>query len=344
MTLNTSLQGTATYIRELQTPSGALPWFEGGIVDPWDHVEAAMGLSVAGEVDGARRAFEWLAHQQREDGGWYAAYQENSAADRSRTETNFVAYVATGIWHLYLADGKRSDLVAFWPMVERAIDYVLNQQAPEGEIYWAVDSVKGVSQDALVTGCSSIYKSIQCALNMANVLGLARPRWQAGQRMLGEAILHKPSRFDRTWESKQRYSMDWFYPILGGLVQGDAAKARLLEKWDTFVEPNLGCRCVSDQPWVTVAETCELIMACVAADMRVQAITLFDCIQQFQLADGRWWTGYVFSDQVYWPDEHPSWTAAAVLLAADTLYQITPAHALFTSADAVAPPKTAARV
>ncbi|HBK17167.1 MAG TPA: prenyltransferase, partial [Gammaproteobacteria bacterium] len=81
----------------------------------------------------------------------------------------FVAYVATGIWHLYLADGKRSDLVAFWPMVERAIDYVLNQQAPEGEIYWAVDSVKGVSRDALVTGCSSIYKSIQCALNMANV-------------------------------------------------------------------------------------------------------------------------------------------------------------------------------
>ncbi|HBK17165.1 MAG TPA: prenyltransferase, partial [Gammaproteobacteria bacterium] len=47
---------------------------------------------------------------------------------------------------------------------------------------------------------------------------------------------------------------------------------------------------------------------------------------------------------LYWPDEHPSWTAAAVLLAADTLYQITPAHALFTSGDAVAPPKTAARV
>ncbi len=330
-TLPGQLQATADYIENLQLPSGALPWFAGGITDPWDHVEALMGLTVAGRFDASLKGFEWLSRMQRSDGAWYAAYQDEAVADDTRAETNFVAYVATGIWHLYLADGKRSDLLAFWLMVERAIDYVLNQQAPEGEIYWAVDSVKGVSRDALVTGCSSIYKSIQCALNMANVLGLARPRWQAGQRMLGEAILHKPSRFDRTWESKQRYSMDWFYPILGGLVQGDAAKARLLEKWDTFVEPNLGCRCVSDQPWVTVAESCELVMACVAADLPNHARQVFDDIAQHQLADGSWWTGYVFNEGVYWPDERPTWTAAAVLLAADALHDLTPGSRLFTS-------------
>ncbi|GIR63503.1 MAG: hypothetical protein CM15mP68_1690 [Pseudomonadota bacterium] len=44
-------------------------------------------------------------------------------------------------------------------MVERAIEFVLKQQANTGEIYWAVDKNTGPSQDALVTGCSSIYKS-----------------------------------------------------------------------------------------------------------------------------------------------------------------------------------------
>ena len=45
--LPANLQATATYIAGLQLPSGALPWFEAGITDPWDHVEAIMGLTVA---------------------------------------------------------------------------------------------------------------------------------------------------------------------------------------------------------------------------------------------------------------------------------------------------------
>ena len=53
--------------------------------------------------------------------------------------------------------------------------------------------------------------------------------------------------------------MDWYYPVLGGALRGAAAAERLARGWDTFVVPGLGVRCVSDQPWVTVAETCELV-------------------------------------------------------------------------------------
>ena len=105
ITLAENLQATAAYILRLQLPSGALPWFAGGITDPWDHVEAVMGLTVAGHHQAALKGFDWLANNQREDGAWFAAYQNNVVADDTRAETNFVAYVATGLWHYYLATG-----------------------------------------------------------------------------------------------------------------------------------------------------------------------------------------------------------------------------------------------
>ena len=51
---------TATAIARTQEPDGAVPWFRGGHTDPWDHVECAMALLVAGEVEAAERAYDWL--------------------------------------------------------------------------------------------------------------------------------------------------------------------------------------------------------------------------------------------------------------------------------------------
>jgi hypothetical protein len=90
---------------------------------------------------------------------------------------------------------------------------------------------------------------------------------------------------------------------------------------------------VVDQPWVTIAETCELIMACVVAGKSEQALSLYQNIQRFQLENGSWWTGYVFPDDAYWPDEKPTWTAGAVLLAADALFDLTPASELFKTVE-----------
>ena len=39
---------TAQSIASLQLPSGMIPWFVGGHCDPWNHVETAMALDVAG--------------------------------------------------------------------------------------------------------------------------------------------------------------------------------------------------------------------------------------------------------------------------------------------------------
>jgi hypothetical protein len=322
---------TADYILRVQEPSGAIPWFDGGTLDPWDHVESAMGLSIGGHLDQARAAYEWLAGQQHEDGYWLAAYQDDAVVDGTRAETNFVAYAATGVWHHYLVSGDDGFLVRLWPTVARALDFVLGLQSPHGEIYWALDTRTGINKDALVTGCSSIYKSLECGIRIAAALGLPAQTWYAARERLGNALRHRPERFDRTWESKARYSMDWFYPILTGVVSGAAARQRLAERWDEFVDAELGCRCVADQPWVTIAESCELTLACLAAGERGRARELFANLTRYQVEDGSWWTGYAFADDVMWPDERPTWTAGAVLLAIDALETLTPASGLFTS-------------
>ena len=327
--LSPSLRRTADYILGCQLPSGAVPWFEDGIIDPWDHTEALMGLSVIGAHDAARAGFKWLKDRQREDGAWFAAYQGDEIADATRAETNFVGYVASGLWHAYLASGDKSLLSDFWPMTERAMNWVVSLQAETGEIYWAKDTVKGIDHDALITGCSSIFGSLGAAIQIGDTLGADTSPWEAARSRLLVALQQRPDRFDRTWPSKDRYSMDWFYPVLTGVYTGAAASDRLDSRWTDFVVPDLGCKCVEEEPWVTVAETCELIMACTRAGQKKRALTLWQDIQQFQLEDGSWWTGWVYRDQVHWPDERPTWTAAAILLAADALFDISSASGFF---------------
>ena len=50
------IERTSRYIASVQLPNGGIPWFDGGIVDPWDHVEAAMGLTIGGRVAEAEAA------------------------------------------------------------------------------------------------------------------------------------------------------------------------------------------------------------------------------------------------------------------------------------------------
>jgi hypothetical protein len=86
---------------------------------------------------------------------------------------------------------------------------------------------------------------------------------------------------------------------------------------------------VSDRPWVTGAETCELALALAAADQPDAALEQVAAMQHLRDDDGSYWTGYVFADDARWPVERTTWTAAAVVLAADALSGATAASGLF---------------
>ena len=323
------LRPTVNYILRTQLPNGCIPWFQHGKADPWDHIEAAMGLSIGGEFDAAERAYQWLAKEQLSDGSWWANYYDQQPVDKNHRETNFIAYIATGVWHHYLISQNNDFLKCLFPVVKKAIDFVLHYQAPSGEIYWAVAEDGSAKKDALVTACSSIYKSLQCAILCARELHEDFSLWVNAYNKLGKALRHHPECFDRTWESKQRFSMDWFYPVLAGVMQGKAAQQRIELRWQMFVENNIGCRCVSDEPWVTVAESCELTLALLAAGEHAKAVNLFSWLHQFMDEDGGYWTGYNFRDKVIWPREKTTWTAGVILLAADALTAHTAASNLF---------------
>lgn len=323
------LRPTVNYILQTQLPDGCIPWFTNGKADPWDHIEAAMGLVIGGEYEAAERAYAWLAEQQLPDGSWWANYLDTAPVDKNHRETNFIAYIATGVWHYYLITEDTTFLTRYFPAVKKAINFVLSHQAPTGEIYWAVAEDGNAKKDALITACSSIYKSLECAILIAETLGENANQWRKARQRLGNTLRHHPECFDRTWEPKTRFSMDWFYPILTGVVTGKAAQQRIDSKWQLFVENNVGCRCVSDEPWVTVAESCELTLALLAAGEHAKAVSLFSWLHQFMDEDGGYWTGFNFRDQVIWPREKTTWTTGAILLAADALTEHTAASRLF---------------
>jgi len=323
---------TLDYIARTQRSDGAIPWEAGEKLDPWDHIESAIGLTIGGRLDEARAAYNWCARMQMADGSWWPEYVGTVVKDATRKETNFTAYIATGIWHYFLCTQDRSFLEAHWPMVERAIIYVLSLQTEHGEVLWAGEPDGTPGLDALVTGNSSIFKSLECAYLMSVEMGEARPHWMEARARIGDAIRSKPERFDRTWDSKDRFSMDWFYPVLTGVFSQSDAQARLAARWDEFVVDGMGCRCVNDEPWVTFAETCELIMALCAAGERDKAAEIFTWIHQYRSGNGGYWMGYQFDLNIIWPEERPAWTSAAALLAADALTGHTPASHLFSEA------------
>ena len=129
-----ALRPTVDYLLASQRENGEIPWFDGGHTDPWNHTEAAMGLSIAGEFMAAERAYDWLASEQLDDGSWWASYVNGTPANVTRRETNYVAYIATGVWHHYLINKDRAFLERLFLTVERAIDFVVSMQSEHGEV------------------------------------------------------------------------------------------------------------------------------------------------------------------------------------------------------------------
>ena len=315
---------TAASIARVQEPSGAIPWFAGGHTDTWDHVECAMALLVAGEVEAAERAYGWLFETQRADGSWPMKLTRGRVDDAG-TDTNMVAYVAVGVWHHWLVRRDEAFVRRAWPTVRRALDCVTGLQLPFGGIAWARTAGGDVAGTALVAGSSSVYHALAAGLALSELLDAPQPEWELAAGRLAHALVAHEDRF----EPKTRYSMDWYYPVLGGAVRGVAARARLAGRWGDFVVEGLGIRCVDDRPWVTGAETCELALALDAAGEPERAREQLDAMQHLRDPDGSYWTGYVFADDARWPVERSTWTAAAVLLAVDALAGATPGSDIF---------------
>ncbi len=65
---------------------------------------------------------------------------------------------------------------------------------------------------------------------LAVLVGEPQPEWELAAGLLQHAVAHHPEVF----LDKTRFSMDWYYPVLGGVLLGEAGLARIEERWSTF--------------------------------------------------------------------------------------------------------------
>jgi hypothetical protein len=83
---------------------------------------------------------------------------------------------------------------------------------------------------------------------------------------------------------------------------------------------------------VTGAETCELVLALDASGMRAEAAAMLDNVAHLRHPDGSYWTGWQYANRAHFPAERSSWTAAAVVLAADALMGLSGGAGIFRDA------------
>ncbi len=139
-----------------------------------------------------------------------------------------------------------------------AITFVLSYQSKNGEVRWAAQDDSAPDDDALLTGCCSIYKSLECAIALFNITQdadeLKLKNWQSSYLKLKKAIRNPEGLFDIKIDRK-RFSMDWYYPIISGAFNRDESKDIIVNTLANFYIEGLGIKCVKEEPWVTVAET-----------------------------------------------------------------------------------------
>ena len=247
------------YIKSVQLKSGAIPSNKDRSHDPWDHIESIMGLNFAKEIEASKLAFSWLIKNQNHDGSWYSKYQDGIPTEKNKP-THFAPYIAVAALHFYKIFLNKEFLETLWPSIELALNFALKLQTKNGTIPWSIDENGEVEEDYLLTGSSSILKSIECGIAISNILKNQNniTNWSKSYNLLSQAIREPSGKFDLL-KDRKRFSMDWYYPILSGCLDDDKKNSYIDKVLRDFYIKDIGIKCVIEEPWVTVAETLSLI-------------------------------------------------------------------------------------
>ena len=95
-----------------------------------------------------------------------------------------------------------------------AIEFAIGLQTPRGEIIWRRHEDGTPDTYALLTGSSSMYQSLRCAIALAEHLGDPQPDWELAAALLGHAV------------ACHRRGVRGQEPVLDGLVLPGARRRR----------------------------------------------------------------------------------------------------------------------
>ena len=319
------------YIKSIQYKSGAIPSNEDGTHDPWDHIESIMGLNIYKDIEASKSAFNWLTHHQNSDGSWYAKYYKRDAIEKNKP-THFSPYIAVAALHFFRIFKDINFLQSIWSSIELAVNFSVELQQDNGTIPWSINNNSQIENDYLLTGCSSILKSIECGIALSKILNKTEniEKWKKAHLLLSNAIQDPDGKFDLI-KDRKRFSMDWYYPILSGCLKQDEKSYYINKIFKDFYLDGIGIKCVIEEPWVTVAETSEFILALMCAGYDDEAKRLLFDVLNISDEEGIPFMGWQYEQNIFWPEEKPSWTAAALMLSADCVFDYSDASDLFKS-------------
>ena len=185
------------YIKSIQYKSGAIPSNEDGTHDPWDHIESIMGLNIYKDIEASKSAFNWLTHHQNSDGSWYAKYYKTDAIEKNKP-THFSPYIAVAALHFFRIFDDINFLQSIWSSIELAVNFSVELQQDNGTIPWSIDNNNQIENDYLLTGCSSILKSIECGIALSKILNQTEniEKWKKAHLLLSNAIQDPDGKFD----------------------------------------------------------------------------------------------------------------------------------------------------
>ena len=317
------------YIKSMQYESGAIPSDDDGFHDPWDHMESIMGLSFSNEYVASKLAFSWLIKNQNSDGSWFAKYKNEVPVEKNKP-THFGPYISVAALHFYKIFLDKDFLEELWPAIESAINFSLNLQINNGTIPWSIDKYGEIENDFLITGSSSILKSIECGLAISKILKKDKnlKNWIKSYELLSQAIKNPVGKFD-ICKDRKRFSMDSYYPILSGCLDQNEIKSYLDKIFKDFYVKDIGIKCVIEEPWVTVAETSEFIISLMIYGDQEKSVELLTDVLNITDENKIPYMGWQYEENIFWPNEKPSWTAAALIIAADTVLNFSNASNLF---------------
>ena len=239
-------------------PTAAIPWAVGEHIDPWNHVEAAMALLVGGEVEAAEAAYDWCLATQHADGSWPMKIIGDRGRGRQRRDQ-----------HVGLPRGRRLAPLAASAGTEAFVRRC-GRRCAAASTSWPACSCRrrhrlvaaGRRQGQRPTRCSPAARASTTRCGPAS----RSPSWSRSRSRTGS---WRPAGCGTRWRrtatcssTRPTFSMDWYYPVLGGPLRGArGAPAARRAAGTTSSSPGSACRCVDTNPWVTGAETCELVLA-----------------------------------------------------------------------------------
>ena len=248
--------------RAVQEADGALPWAPGGAHRRWNHVEARWPWSSAASVEAAEPpttgACATSARTAPGRSQVAGGVVDDAAARPTCRPTSRSASGTTG-W----SGATRRSWSGCGRRCASGLDFVVGLQLPLRR-HRLVQSGRSGPARSTARRCWPAASSIHQSLR-----GRPRARGAARRPAAGLGAGRRPARPRRARaprpgsSTSPTYSMDWYYPVLGGAVRGEARPPRCCAtsagtgSWS----PGSGVRCVDTNPWVTGAETCELALA-----------------------------------------------------------------------------------